>query len=388
MSSPGFHALPPAKPDPIFAIAGAAKAAGPRAINGTIGVYMDEEGRTALFPSVKAALEDVTRTLTQRSYSYPALLGLPEYRQSVTKLIFGDKAPMTASIASTGGTGAVALNLRLARLMDPEMPLILPMPAWANHPPLCRAAGFTVREVPCLQNGKPTVADIAVTLKKEKRPCTVLLQVGCHNPAGLDFSDTQWMELRDLMEQYGSVAILDLAYQGFKDVPENDAAPVRMMAASGVPTLIAWSASKNHSLYSERTGMALAVVKNEAEKAQVEGHYSTITRGIHSAAATFGQSVVAAVQMAHKDAWLADMQAARTMLARKRQALFQALPEDMRASVTGHGMFAMLPLSATEIDRLKVDHLVFLTGDGRINIAGIPLARIPELGEKILKARD
>jgi aspartate/tyrosine/aromatic aminotransferase len=43
----------------------------------------------------------------------------------------------------------------------------------------------------------------------------------------------------------------------------------------------------------------------------------------------------------------------------------------------------MLPLSALQIDRLKKEQNVFMTTDGRINIAGIPLSRMEEFAEKV-----
>ena len=48
-----WDAVPLAHPDPIFAIAEEARAAGSEAIDATIGVYIDEKGQTKLFPSVK-----------------------------------------------------------------------------------------------------------------------------------------------------------------------------------------------------------------------------------------------------------------------------------------------------------------------------------------------
>ena len=382
-----FLALPPSKPDPIFAIAGKAKAAGPRAINGTIGVYMDETGKPLLFPSVRSAIEDVGGALLDRSYSYPPLLGLPEYRQCVTELLFGKDATLVAGIASTGGTGAVALNLRLALAMDPQITLLLPMPAWANHPPLCRASGIKTAEVPYFADGKPSIEGIAQGLKDAKRSVAVLLQAGCHNPAGLDLSEKQWKELAVLLRTREAIVILDLAYQGFSRGIEEDALPALLLRDTGITTLIAWSASKNHSLYSERTGFACAVVPDEKTQREVEGHYSTITRGIHSASATFGQSVVARVQTAYQAEWRADVAEAREMLKKKRGVLATTLPEDLRAAVAGNGMFAVLSLTPGEIDRLQTEELVFLTGDGRVNIAGIPLDRMEELAAKIGKAR-
>ncbi len=382
---PTFSNLPIAVPDPIFAVAAKARAAGPEAIDGTVGVYLSEEGKPALFPSVQRALQDVGATLAVRSYSYPPLTGLPAYRAAVTRLLFGEDAPLVAGIASTGGTGAVALNLRLALLFDSAITLILPTPAWANYPRLIGGAQMRRVDVPYLDGGRPTIEGITQALRQAKGSCVVLLQAGCHNPVGLDFDQGQWEELTQAMKERQAITLLDLAYQGFAGTPEEDAKPVRLFARQGVTTLVAWSASKNHALYGERTGFACAVVPDEAFRKQVEGHYALLTRSIHSAAATFGQTVVTRVQEAYSDAWRQDLAAVRSMLHRKRQALSAALPERMRGAVSGQGMFALLPLSPAEIDRLQTEQKVFLTDDGRINVAGIPLARMEELGEKIRK---
>ncbi len=385
MTHASFSSLPTAKPDPIFAVAAAARAAGPEALNGSIGVYMDENGKPMVFSSVQAALKDVGASFPTRSFSYPTLTGLAEFRTGVHRLLFGEHPPIIASIASTGGTGAVALNLRLAKLMDPSITLILPTPAWANHAPLCKSAGITTLEVPYLHEGKPGIEGILEGMKQTSGNCAVLVQVSCHNSLGLDLSHQQWTALCEAMAERKAVAILDFAYQSFAGTPDEDAFAVRLFAKSSVTTLIAWSASKNHSIYSERVGLACAVVPDEKTKTDIEAHYSTITRGIHSAAATFGQSVVAQVQNAHRDQWLKDMEGAREILQSKRKALAENLPVEFQNAVHGNGMFAVLPLQPEEIDRLATDQKVFITRDGRINIAGIPLKRIPELADKIQK---
>lgn len=328
-------------------------------------------------------MKDVAEALPDRSFSYGKLLGVPEYREAVGKLILGDRWTELASIASTGGTGAVALNLRLAKLMDPEITVVLPVPAWANHPPLCRAANIKTVEVPYFENNQPSIRGILDGMEKVTGSVTVLLQVGCHNPTGLDFTNAQWTELCKTMKERNALAILDLAYQGFGEEPSDDATPIRMFADSGITTLIAWSASKNHAIYSERTGLAAAHVSDAKIRAEVEAHYSTLTRGIHSAAATIGQHIVARTQTVYQQEWLADMRAARKTLQQKRRLLRQSVPESLQSAIDGHGMFALLPLTPNQIAMLKTEHKVFMTGDGRINIAGIPLSRMEELGEKI-----
>lgn len=380
-----FRSLPPPTPDPLFAIGDEAKRAGPSAINGTLGVVMDETGNPLLFPSVAAALQDLSREMQSMNYAYPALVGLSAYRQAVMRLLPKPQHLVMASIATTGGTGALAVNLRLmSMLLGTAAPrLLLPIPAWGNHPPLCRGAGFSIINVPYLRDGIASIDALTEAIALEDEPFGLLLQVGCHNPTGLDFTREQWCILAETLAHKRCVALLDLAYQGFIGEPEDDDAAIDTCLQHGIPSLVTWSASKNHSIYGLRTGLAAAYVTTEAMASIVEGHYSSITRTLHSAASTFGQHVVAHVQEHYQEAWRRDLRAIRSLLDEKRRALSQALPETFSASLRGHGMFAMLPLSPEQLLRLKEQHNVYLVQDGRLNIAGIPLQRIDELAESI-----
>lgn len=379
-----FTRLPAPKPDPIFAITAEAVAAGPKAINGTIGVVMDEEGKVLMFPSVAAALKDIGATLQQQNMGYPTLAGNAAFRSSVTKLILGDRNDRVTAFATTGGTGAVTINLRLIKLLYPDAPVILPLPAWANHPPVCRAAGIPIIEVSYLSaDQRPQIDNLLSAIESAKGPFSILLQVGCHNPTGLDFTNEQWQQIIAALKGKECIALLDFAYQGFKDEPSADALPIHWFADAGIPLLVAWSASKNHSIYGLRCGLACAFVPDAGLQQALEGHYSTLTRGIHSAASTFGQLVVARVQEVYQQEWLSDLRGARKTVNAKREAMLQYLPKSFHNAVDGHGMFAMLPLSPEQVDELKLKHQVFLTRDGRINIAGIPHKRIEELCQKI-----
>lgn len=385
MSSP-FSRLPVPKPDPLFAIGAEAIAAGPSAINGTLGVFMDEEGVPLVFPSVVSVLAHLEKHLQGFNYSYPLLTGLPKYREAVTKLICQDDREVIASIASTGGTGGLAINLRLLKmLLGDAHSILLPTPAWGNHPPVCTWAGLDIVEAPYLTNGLPSVDAVIETVKKQDKPFGILLQVGCHNPTGLDYTKQQWEDLFDALQKKEVIVLMDFAYQGFKGEPEADAEPIRMSRERNLTTLVTWSASKNHSIYGLRTGLAAAFVKDEAEKKTVEGTYSMITRGLHSAAPTFGQAIVALVQSRCEDLWRSDLADARRMLTRKRELMIEHLPNSFHDSLKGYGMFAMLPLTVDQVHTLKNEHKAFLLLDGRINIGGIPEARVQELCEKIVK---
>ena len=372
-----FNALPEPKSDPIFAASQRAKAAGPGAIDGTIGMLLDDSGNPTVLPSVRRAMRELTAQ--EPDVGYCPIRGRDAFRESVGRLIGADEH--TASVATTGGTGAMSANAHLLSKMMADASLVVPTPTWANHENIFRAAGVGLQEVPYLDEaGAPTLTHILRAVRLNAS--AVLLHGTCHNPTGLDFSDEQWKTLAEEMAKYGTVAMLDIAYQGLGDEPEKDAAPIATLRAQGVPTLVGWSGAKNHTLYAERPGLAAAMTSNAAEQRKVQGQYSASLRATQSSSPGYAQRLISLVQDERADAWREDVRAVRMLITEKRRVLTELLPEEFAAPLAGKGMFAMLPLSPEQVQRLEHEK-VFLLEDGRINIAGIPLARMEELAEKL-----
>ena len=387
MENRHFTGLSTPKPDPIFALSRQAKECGPEAIDATIGVCMDEQSSPLVFSTVREAEEKRVREMQSDDFSYPPILGLERYRNAVQSLILGASKKDTAfaSFSAAGGQGALHTNLNLLKRMMPDVSLIVPVPAWGNHYDLLRGANIPAVEAATLDQGKATTDAIVRTLQSTSGKAAVLLQVSGHNPTGLDFNLEQWRELADAMERKNAVAFLDCAYQGLTDDPESDALVPRLFARRDIATLISWSASKNHSMYGYRTGLAGAMVKSDEMKRLIEGHYSDVSDELQSAAPSPGQAIVSIVQERLKEEWLCELESVRTLIARKRTDLTRLLGmEEFSTALQGKGLFAKLPLDSAQLERLREEKKVFLLDDGRINIAGVPLSRIGELAEKIL----
>ena len=47
------------------------------------------------------------------------------------------------------------------------------------------------------------------------------------------------------------------------------------------------------------------------------------------------------------------------------------------------GMFSRLPLNKTQIDKLRDDYGIYMVGDGRINVAGLPDEGLDKLADAI-----
>ena len=92
-----------------------------------------------------------------------------------------------------------------------------------------------------------------------------MLHACCHNPTGVDPTFEQWKQIADVVKQNQLVPFLDIAYQGFGDGLQEDAAVVRMFAEQDLTMFISSSFSKSFSLYGERVG-ALTVVAGSKDE--------------------------------------------------------------------------------------------------------------------------
>jgi len=361
--------LQPLQTDPIFAAAARAKLSKDPKIDATIGVILDEEGQLFEFKTIQRALESISI-----EKGYAPLAGNQQYLSSVTKLVFGKNTEKTSAVATCGGTGALSVILHLAKSAGYNT-VTLPLPSWVNHPRLIAAAGLEVQ----------IVTDCDALLEKlnsVKSPTAVLVQLGCHNPTGRDFSDEQWSDLAEALESSDHLLLLDSAYQGLGEGIQEDVAPLKLFQESGIPFMLAWSASKNHGLYGLRTGAALSYHPDKSLSELLQQHLVMTNRAITSVAPALGQEIVAKVQMDYFEEWSAELMRLRSVLAEKRSLLAKALPDFADLINGSHGLFVQIPLEKSIITTLE-SQSIFIATDGRINIAGLAMKQINELGEKI-----
>ena len=82
----------------------------------------------------------------------------------------------------------------------------------------------------------------------------VLLHGCCHNPTGADLDMDQWRAVADLVAARGLIPFVDLAYQGFGDGLEADAAGTRLVVEAAEQAIVAQSCDKNFGCYRDRLG--------------------------------------------------------------------------------------------------------------------------------------
>jgi aspartate aminotransferase len=87
-----------------------------------------------------------------------------------------------------------------------------------------------------------------------------------------------WREIAEICQRTGAIPFVDMAYLGFAESLEEDAAGTRHLADRALPEVfIAASCSKNFGLYRERAGVVLIVTGEGRTAAAAPGRCRSST---------------------------------------------------------------------------------------------------------------
>lgn len=355
-----------------------------------VGVYKDATGLTPVMRAVKAAEKKLWEAETTKTYT--ALAGDPAFSAAMVGMILGEGyADRAAAVATPGGTGAIRQALELIKLAAPGATVWISAPTWPNHPSIIKYLGMAMAEYRYFDEATRGVdfAGLMADLAKVKAGDAVLLHGCCHNPTGANLTLDQWAEVVKLLADKGAVPLVDLAYQGFGDGLDEDAAATRLIAGAFPEVLIAASCSKNFGIYRERTGILIALTSPE-RKAVVQGNLNFLNRQNYSFPPDHGARLVTMIlgDAALAADWKAELEEVRqNMLGLRRQLadeLRRATNSDRYDFVATHrGMFSRLGLSEAQVNRLRDEHGIYMVGDSRINIAGLNAKTVPILAAAI-----
>lgn len=356
-----------------------------------VGVYKDAQGRTPVMRAVKAAERRLVET--QETKAYTSLAGDPAFAAAMLGLILGKGvADRAAAVATPGGTGAIRQAFELIRMAAPGATVWISDPTWPNHPSILRYLGVPFREYRYFdaETRGVDVAGMLADLGQVAKGDVVLLHGCCHNPTGADPSPADWAAIAEVLAARGAVALIDLAYQGFGEGLEADAAAARMLAARLPEVLVAASCSKNFGLYRERVGLLVALGE-PSRKAVVQGNLAWLNRQNYSFPPDHGARVVTEIlgDFALRADWEAELEATRLSMLDLRRALAEDLRRlsgsDRFAFLGAHqGMFSRLGATEAQVDRLRAEHGIYMVSDSRLNIAGLNAATVPVLAKAIL----
>lgn len=359
-----------------------------------VGVWRDAAGRTPVMRAIKAAERRLVET--QASKSYVGLAGDPAFHAALVELLFGgtvDPARIAAA-ATPGGTGAVRQILELVRLADPSATVWISTPTWPNHPAILTTLGIPTRAFRYYDavSGAIDRDGLLADLAQARRGDVVLLHGACHNPTGADPDPALWAGIAAVLERTGAVPFVDMAYQGFGDGLDADAAGLRLLAARLPELLVAASCSKSFGVYRDRAGLALALCPDAATGARAAGTLAWLNRQSFAFPPDHGARAVTMVltDPALRADWEAELADMRSGMLANRRRLAEALRAETGSDRFGflaahRGMFALLGLAPAGVARLREEEAVYIVGDSRINLAGLTPETTPRVARAIAR---
>lgn len=393
-----FETLQPAPADKILALIGLYRNdPRPGKVDLGVGVYKDIDGRT---PVMRAVREAEKRLLaSQDTKTYLGLAGDTGFNAAMIKLTFGEKADHSRIRAAQapGGSGALRLVAELLQRTRAGATVWLSDPTWPNHPPVMRAAGLQVRDYPYFDaaSGSVRFDEMLAALKTANSGDVVLLHGCCHNPTGANLDAAQWAKVADVLLERGVLPFVDIAYQGFGEGLDADAAGLRLLADRVPEMVVASSCSKNFAVYRDRVGAAMVMAKDGAQADVAMSQMLAAARALYSMPPDHG---AAAVRMVLEDAglkkdWETELEGMRLRMLRLRVAFAEALRRQSNSDrfdfVASHrGMFSRLGLTEAQVERLRTEHAVYMVGDSRINVAGLPEGGMDDLAKAIVSVLD
>ncbi len=358
-----------------------------------VGVYRDAEGRTPVMRAVKAAERRLVDE--QDTKAYTTLAGDPEFASAMRGLILGDAvdASRVAAVATPGGTGAVRQGLELMQYADRASSIWVSTPTWPNHPSIIKYLGVPLQPYRYFDDATRGVDfdGMMADLANVKQGDLVLLHGCCHNPTGANLTLEQWQLVTDLLSRNGAVPFIDIAYQGFGDGLQEDAAGVRLMASQLPEGVIAASCSKNFGVYRERTGVLMTIAGNAASKESAQATLQFLNRQNYSFPPDHGARVVTMIlnDAALRSDWESELEAVREGMLKLRTQLAGELRQRTNSDrfdfVADHrGMFSRLGASPEQVAELRDQHGIYMVGDSRLNIAGLNETSVPILAQAIV----
>jgi aspartate aminotransferase len=360
-----------------------------------VGVYRDEQGHTPVMRAVKAA--EARLLEVQDTKQYVGLAGDPAFLSAMRRLLLGGAVTdgRVAGVATPGGTGAIRQLLELVRMANPEAAVWISRPSWPNHAAIVHALGMPLREYRYFDaaTGAVDVAGMRADLAAAAPGDVVLLHACCHNPSGADLSLEDWAETAALIERGGLVPFVDMAYQGFGDGVDMDAAGLRHLAARVPEMLVAASGSKSFGLYRERVGTALAICATEKHAGRVGASLASLNRQNFAFPPDHGARVAGMIldDARLRADWQEELEGMRRRIVDNRDALAAALRAETNGTrfdflVRHRGMFSLLGLAPDRVERLRTENGIYLVGDSRVNLAGLADATIPLVARALARA--
>ncbi|MEM7559650.1 MAG: aminotransferase class I/II-fold pyridoxal phosphate-dependent enzyme, partial [Planctomycetota bacterium] len=221
----------------------------------------------------------------------------------------------------------------------------------------------------------------------------LLLHGCCHNPTGVDLTESQWEDLAELSAQRGMLPLIDFAYQGFGSGLDEDRAALKAISAQHEEFMICSSYSKNFGLYGERIGALIAVAPEASAKPNLQSNIKRAVRCNYSNPPKHGAAIVATIldSAELRAEWEDELSQMRARIHSTRSDFVDAMKQrecdvDFSFLLQQNGMFSFSGLTPMQVDWLKNERGVYIVGSGRINVAGISARNLDYFADAVLEA--
>jgi aromatic-amino-acid transaminase len=397
--SPSLLASVPMAPkDPILGITELYVAdQNPDKVNLGVGVYYDENGKVPLLGCVRQVEQQQVQAGAPRPYL--PIDGLKSYDQAVQALVFGADAPAVkekrvVTVQALGGTGGLKIGADFLRQLSPGAQVWISDPSWENHRALFEGAGFKVQVYPYYDAATRGLKFEAMLAALDALPAGAIavLHSCCHNPTGVDLSQSQWQKVLAVVQARGLVPFLDLAYQGFAEGIDADAYAARLFAGALSPVFLSSSFSKSLSLYGERVGAFSLVTGSADEAARALSQLKHLVRTNYSNPPTHGGDIVARVltdpQLRRQ--WETELGAMRERIKAMRKALAEGIAQrvpgtDWSFVLRQSGLFSYTGLTKAQVERLRAEYSIYTLETGRVCVAALNAKNIAYVCDAIAK---
>jgi len=186
---------------------------------------------------------------------------------------------------------------------------------------------------------------------------------------------------------------VDIAYQGFGDGLDADGAATRKVAAAMDECLIAASCSKNFGIYRERTGILMAIARDDKEAKIAQANMNFLNRQNFSFPPDHGARIVSTIlgDPALRADWEAELEEVRLSMLGLRQQLadeLRQLSNSDRFDFIAHhrGMFSQIGTTPEKVETMRQNNGIYMVSDSRMNIAGLNAETVPLLARAIVDA--
>jgi aromatic-amino-acid transaminase len=370
--------------DPILGVTEAFNAdTNPNKVNLGVGIYCDDSGKVPVLECVRRAEQKLAESPMPRAYL--PIDGIAAYDRAVQELIFGGSSAALregriVTAQTLGGTGGLKVGADLLRRLNPAGEVWISDPSWENHRALFEYAGFKVNAYPYYHAATRGVDFDGMLGALETMPARsiAVLHACCHNPTGVDLDAGQWERVLKVVNARGIVPFLDIAYQGFAEGIDADAAAVRHFTDACPEFLVSSSFSKSLSLYGERVGALSLVTESKDAAVRVLSQLKRVIRTNYSNPPTHGgQAVVMVLTTPElRKLWEQELGQMRDRIKLMRRQLvdrIRAIRADLDFGFVTRqrGMFSYSGLTKEQVHRLRNDFSVYAIDSGRVCIAAL-----------------